>query len=234
MPRFVDSSVGGRTLTIPDAADRFTSPGNMADGTSRLGVGMNTALSPTYGHCYDRAAGAADYVLAAGQPKTIVIWLNWWEVGSFAKMGVCEANTPTTGDNWAISRNSGSGRRQFFVYNGSGGASQPNVGASGTGTSGVPEMIALTWTGVEGAADNLRGFGEGAFVQAATLTTIKAPPTTPQLWFGRKANIALGSFSPTTNAASPNSGVCEMAKLSVFDYVLSDGDIADLYVAMTS
>lgn len=230
MPQFVDSTVGGRTLTIPDATDRFSNFGTMPDGTSRLRFGMDTAGSPQYAHAHDRAAGAEDYVIRPGQARTIVAWVNWWEVGSFSKFGVAEANVPTTGDNWAMDRNSGSGRRQWQVYNSSGGASTLITGAAGTGTGGVPEMCALTWSGVDATAGNLRSYGEGAFIANATIT-MKTPPTTPQLWIGRKANLALSTISPTTNAASPNSGNVEIAKLAVFDYALSDSDIADLYLA---
>lgn len=231
MPRQILSTVGGRALTIDDAADNFSTwtAAPLPDGS--LGVLHTPGASPFLSYMYDRGA-PEKYQITPGQPKTINVWCRFPTGGGTGVqthefMGYGYQDSASTSGNWSL-QTSGNGMSvnlRTAVGGASVAAAAPAGGFVQTFTD-VWEMITIVYNPTGGS-----GFGTLTLYVKGIAGTTASPsaawtPTEPlEFWMFGKANYAL-TLHTTADAS------LGFAKLSTFDKALTGAEIAGLYQAM--
>lgn len=235
MPRTITSQTGSRTMTIEDNTDNFTIGADnfLPNGDAALKV-ASTPNADAYMH--DRAA-SNPFLLIGGSPKTILWWTKSVDTGAAQqndpfKLGVMGQNSGSLfAFQWYVFH-SGNGRfMQISIGTGSGvqtialgsGANDPAWVFMGfvydPTSNGPPGFIRPYFNGAPQGISNLGGAPKPeAFIGSGTA----------ELCIGGSANYALSNVTSTPAVDT------RIAKLSAFNVVLSDAQIAALYTSMTS
>lgn len=225
MPRTIASDIGSRTLSIEDAADNWIA-GTNALPNGHFGLAMEETPD-TYSYAHDRVGDGVAYNFRAGQPRTINFWYRGVEQSATWILGCGKQDTTAMNylnSNWHF-WSSGNSLLMYMSYN-------SNFVSINYGLASTPgwRMITITWNPSIGTHGAVEGYLNGTTVGAAGLPNIPTVVTPAELSLGAKATLSLSSLSPVATVVAP----MELAKLAVFDTVLTAQNVADLYIAMIS
>jgi len=228
MPRTIDSEIGSRTLTIDDTVDNFEA------GTSALpngDFGVKTTASPnTYSFMRDRANNGDAYKFVPGQARTINFWYKGGAQNASFILGVGTQDSSSVAGsamNWMMY--TGGNALYFGVVR------ESNVVQNlyyGLGNTTAWEMHTYVWNPAAGSVGTVSVYFNGALAGTVSLSAAIQDRSAAacEFSFGARGNYSLSSVSPTAAVA----GTMELAKLAVFDSVLSALDVSDLYISMNA
>lgn len=226
MPRTIASDIGSRTLSIEDAADNWAA-GTNALPNGHFGLAMGTTPD-TYSYAHDRVGDGVNYNFRAGQPRTINFWYRGTQGSSGYILGCGRQNSSSiaaTNVNWAFYA---SGNTLYAGVASVSGTFRDALIAVAS-TAGW-RMITVVWNPSSGTYGGHTTYLNGTQADTTTLTNTVATITPSELSIGAKATLSLSSLNPTAAVVAP----MEIAKLAVFDTMLTAQNIADLYIAMLS
>lgn len=226
MPRSINSNIGSRVLSIEDIGDNFSaSPNALPNGNFGLMVGT-TPDNITYAR--DAAGNGVAYNMRPGRSRSWNYWYRGVGQSSPWLWGVSQQNQGTISASTV----------NFYFYT-SGNAFNVRVSRgsvwqvfalAGLASALGWRMHTITWDPAASTHGRIRTYSNGGNMQTADMTSAVVVPTDTEFTIGAVANFSQSLREP---AASAN-GAFELAKFAVFDKVLTQQEIADLYLAMIS
>lgn len=225
MPRSIASEIGSRTLSIEDAADNWIA-GTNALPNGNYGLAMEETPD-SFSYAYDRVGNGAAYNFRTGQPRTINFWYRGTEQNASYIMGCGRQDSVSltySNVNWYLFSQSNS-LQVYMAYN-------ANFASISLGTASTVgwRMITITWDPSAGTNGQIAGYLNGTATNSTNLPNAAIVVSPAEFSLGARATISLSSMTPVATSNAP----MEIAKLAVFDSVLTPQNIADLYIAMIS